>query len=52
MLQQKDGLKLLKNDKDIVRFTNEFSGQAHVEFYLKSANVDDIDCRMIAMLKK
>jgi len=31
--------------RDIVRFINEFSGQAHVEFYVKTANVDDIDYR-------
>jgi hypothetical protein len=29
---------------DIVRFINE-SSNAHVEFYVKTTNVDDIDCR-------
>jgi hypothetical protein len=41
----RDGLKLLENDRDTIRFINEFKGESRADFYVETPNVDGLDCR-------
>ena len=39
------GLRLLKTDKDVIRFINEYKNEVGVEFYVETSDVEGIDNR-------